>query len=295
MSRKRSPNVTADDVLEALAERHRAPAWALVSQVRNQTGYRDGKIRTCDALAMSLWPSRGLELHGFEIKVARSDWLAELDDPAKADGFVKFCDRWWVVAPPLVVVPAELPKTWGLMVLHGKKSLRIEVDAPVLGAAMPPSRAFLAAILRKVATENEESPGRQRMARIKEAARHRGFDEGMQAAKNLAGNTQHELETLLARVREFEAVTGVSISRSWDNVGNISRAVRALLHESHDEYLKDLARLRESAAAIEGQVQKEIDKLAEVVERHRAARAAAEEAERTATTGPLFQQQRNAQ
>jgi hypothetical protein len=47
---------------------------------------------------MSLWPSRGIELHGIEIKVSRNDWLKELGDPAKADEIARFCDRWWVAA-----------------------------------------------------------------------------------------------------------------------------------------------------------------------------------------------------
>jgi len=82
--------VTEADVLDALRYRHRPPAWAFLEKVRNGTGYqRDA--RTADAIAMSVWPSRGLTLHGFEVKVVRGDWLRELRDPEKADEFFKYC------------------------------------------------------------------------------------------------------------------------------------------------------------------------------------------------------------
>jgi len=82
-------------VFEALAKRFPAPAWALISQVRNSTGYSGD--RTCDAIAVSRWPSRGLELHGFEIKCSRGDWLGELRRPDKADKMFKYFDRWEAV------------------------------------------------------------------------------------------------------------------------------------------------------------------------------------------------------
>src|ERR1700751_5682787 len=100
-------------VFEALAKRFPAPAWALISQVRNSTGYSGD--RTCDAIAMSLWPSRGLELHGFEIKCSRGDWLSEMRRPDKADKMFKYFDRWWLaVSDASVVNDYELPPTWGL-------------------------------------------------------------------------------------------------------------------------------------------------------------------------------------
>ena len=45
-----------------------------------------------DAVIMSLWPSRGLELHGVEIKVSRADWKREAADPAKAEAIAAYCD-----------------------------------------------------------------------------------------------------------------------------------------------------------------------------------------------------------
>ena len=52
-------------VFEALKTRYNSPEYCLLPQVRNSTGY-SSKVRTADAIAMSLWPSRGLTLTGFK-------------------------------------------------------------------------------------------------------------------------------------------------------------------------------------------------------------------------------------
>src|ERR1019366_7824171 len=89
------PMITEADVLSALAKRYPPPGYAFLQHVRNRTGYGGG-VRTADALAMSLWASQGMYLHGFEVKVSRSDWVREIKSPEKADEIAKFCDRWWV-------------------------------------------------------------------------------------------------------------------------------------------------------------------------------------------------------
>jgi hypothetical protein len=73
--------------------------------------------RRADALYVGFFASRGKRLTGFEIKVARSDWLAELDQPAKAEAWHQHCHQWYVVAPNTDIVrPEELPEGWGLMI-----------------------------------------------------------------------------------------------------------------------------------------------------------------------------------
>ncbi len=64
---KEQPRVTADDLWKALPRRYPQTEYALFSQVRNATGFAS-RIRTADAIALSLWPSRGLALYGFEFK-----------------------------------------------------------------------------------------------------------------------------------------------------------------------------------------------------------------------------------
>jgi hypothetical protein len=145
--------VTEADVLRVLAGRYaqrsgNGPAWAFVPHVRNAAGF--SASRTCDAMALGLWPSKGLELHGHEVKCSRSDWLRELKDPSKARAFSRYCDRWWIVAPPGVVRvdedlsgPGELPMSWGLLIVH-RGRIRCLVEAPKLEPESLPRTFFVA-------------------------------------------------------------------------------------------------------------------------------------------------------
>lgn len=95
------------DIKAAMRARYCAPEWALMFEVGDGTGVN--QRRWADAVAMNLWPSRGMEVNGFEIKVSRSDWQRELKNPAKAESVQQYCDRWWIVTAPGIVKDGELP------------------------------------------------------------------------------------------------------------------------------------------------------------------------------------------
>ena len=121
------PDLTERDMIRALVSRYNkdagnGPRYVVASHVRSHAGF-DAR-RTCDFVAMDLWPSKGLELHGHEVKVSRSDWLRELKDPSKAGEFMRHCDRWWLVCPRGVAQPDELPEGWGMLVLSEKTERR---------------------------------------------------------------------------------------------------------------------------------------------------------------------------
>jgi hypothetical protein len=88
MTAEKARRYTAAEVRAALMNRYCAPEWATFFEVANSTG--GGAVRSADAVAMSLYPSRGLRLHGFEIKVSRSDWLHELKQPDKSVAVQRF-------------------------------------------------------------------------------------------------------------------------------------------------------------------------------------------------------------
>jgi hypothetical protein len=126
------------------------PQTVLVPAVRSAAGF-DAR-RTIDAVSIGLWPSRGMLLDGYEIKVSRSDWLRELKAPAKAEEFAALVDRLWlVVSDASIVKDGELPPGWGLLVRRGK-ILRQAVAAERLheGKELPPGfgRSFLVPLLR---------------------------------------------------------------------------------------------------------------------------------------------------
>lgn len=252
--------LTEPQVMSALRVRYAAPEYALLPQVRNKTGF-SGQIRTADALAMSLYPSRGLDLMGFEIKVSRPDWLREKKEPAKAEEIARFCDRWWlVVGDESIVAPAELPPTWGLLVPKKGGGLLQKVEAPKLDAA-PMSREFMAAIMRSMADAQKGYVARSELAEELVAAR----EAGRLASMNVGDAAALELVTadrdqLVQMIDAFEAASGVQFNR-WA-AGNIGDAVRTVL-ECRVEH--ELERLR-GIGATHKRVAKEIDANLKLIE-----------------------------
>lgn len=143
--------VSSAQVIDALRQRYPTPEWAFLEQVRNRTGYDAASPRYADVLAMNLYASRGMELHGVEVKVARSDWLREARDPDKAEAIAQYCHRWWIAAPPRVVLLDELPEGWGLYAYEDGK-LKVVRQAPPR-EPVPPSLPFVGAILRNAQRE----------------------------------------------------------------------------------------------------------------------------------------------
>lgn len=137
--------VTSHDLRAALRLEHSAADSVVLFEVPESTGSHYGS--RADALVASLYPSRGFEICGFEFKTARGDWLAELKNPAKAEGIARYCDRWCVFAPAGVVREAELPPGWGLWELLPGGSLRRSV-IPATRTPEPLPRGFVASLLR---------------------------------------------------------------------------------------------------------------------------------------------------
>lgn len=153
----RTPEVhTERSMLDAIHRRYSAvrpgngPRYVVAEHVRNQCGFGgwfgEGALRTADAIVVDLWPSSGNAIHGFEVKVSRSDWLTELKDPEKAEAFKPYCHFWWLVVPDAAIVRNDLPDGWGLLVL-GTSGLRQRVAAPKRAPESMPN-GMNAALLR---------------------------------------------------------------------------------------------------------------------------------------------------
>ena len=145
-------------VVEGLRKQWAYPDAALLTEFRGGTGWsRDSRA---DALAMHLWPSKGLELIGFEIKTSRSDWLRELKDPGKAEPIKQFCDRWYLLIDDSRIAKLdEVPDDWGLLVftdgmIQGAK-WDTRKEAPKLNPK-PVDRPFLASLMRVASRQFSE-------------------------------------------------------------------------------------------------------------------------------------------
>lgn len=158
---------TEASMIELLHQRYgtrsgNGPRYAGVSHVRSDAGF-DAK-RTADFIAIDLWPSKGLTLHGHEVKISRSDWLNELKDPDKSAEFMKHVDYWWlVIADAAMVRPGELPHGWGMMAPRADGVLAVVRQAPRLNKPVNPTpysykpepvhRGLVAAMLRSAGKE----------------------------------------------------------------------------------------------------------------------------------------------
>lgn len=239
---------SSSELEEKLSYRFCPPAWAFLPQVRNGTGYLR-QTRTADAIAMSLYPSRGLDIHGFEIKIYRGDWLSELKNPEKAEEIAQFCDYWWIVAPKEIINIDEVPHNWGFMIPHGK-TLKVVKKAEKL-KAQNIDNLFLASILRK--TQEIIVPDAKLLRQYE-----KGILKGKQEMKDLFKFSKEEHDKLQRTVREFEKISGVTID-SW-RYDNIGEAVKQVLNGEHTRIKANLKSLLVDAKRIVKSIEENLGK-----------------------------------
>jgi hypothetical protein len=243
--------LNASDIRVAMAKRWTDPEYAIMWEVGEGTGATRG--RYADAVIMSLWPSRGLELHGVEIKISRSDWKREAADPQKAEAIARFCDRWWIHTPPNVVDDlSALPPAWGLREFDGKgwKTIREAQSTE----AEPVTRRFLAAMLRRAdgmmrAMINEATrEGRDAVERERQKVR----DQYAEQVERAVERKTADLAEAAKNVAAFEAAFGEASARNWSidfpRLGNAARALCACMDKG---YLPLAERLRKAADEID--------------------------------------------
>jgi hypothetical protein len=90
-------------------------------------------------------------IHGFEVKVTRSDWLRELKHPDKSAPWRQYCDYWWLVVADRHIERDDLPDDWGLLVPTAAGSLRASPSAPRNTAVKPMPGTVFAQLARAIA------------------------------------------------------------------------------------------------------------------------------------------------
>lgn len=222
-----------------LRKRFPAPEYAYFDEIPNGTAGH--KSRTLDALAMSVWPSRGLRLIGIEIKASRADWQRELRNPAKAEALFQYCHHFYLaVGDERVVQPGELPPTWGLLIPRGGQ-LVAKVEAPLI-QPQPLTYSFLAAILRRASeVQPEEAALKTRL----EAALAEKEREWQSRQPYVVKQLQDELVRLRRSIQAFEEKSGVKID-AWSGA-HMGEAVARLYRMQDPAYRERASRIRDSA------------------------------------------------
>lgn len=248
------------------------PAHVIVPSVRSDAGF--SARRTIDAVAMGLWPSRGLHLTGFEIKCSRSDWVREMKNAAKAEEFAGVVDFLYLVtAAPEIVQPGELPHGWGHLTVKGGKLSQM-AEPKALHDLTPGkdrrtsfpehfNRGFLAALLRQAARQGASTP-----EKIAEAvAIERAYQERLRE-DGVAGYKQRA-EDLQKIIHEFEQASGLRLrdKYAWGgrDPAEIGKAVRMVLDgDSRVGQIEDrLKRLHTTAEGISREIEQHISFYAE--------------------------------
>lgn len=236
-----TPSVSTSEGLRALLRRKfPQDQFAMLHEVRDAAGF--GASRSIDVLMVGLWPSRGCQIEGMELKVSRSDWLRELKKPAKAEAFVPYCDRWWIVASSKDIVREdELPPTWGLMIPRGN-GMGVIKPAPQLKPE-PVDRSLLAAILKRATNTLLDSPEVRSLIESKVKAAEALFRSN--DAYKLT-TTQRQVDELKKKILAFESASGVNIEAHWD-AGSIGAAVKTVISGNHKYRMRELQNIKRQA------------------------------------------------
>ncbi|WP_214228637.1 hypothetical protein [Pedobacter sp. B4-66] len=217
--------------------------YALMQEVRNAAGF--GASRSADYMAMNLWPSRGLSLHGIEQKSFRSDWTKELKSPEKADEIFKYCDYWWLLTTNDGVAKMdEIPEMWGwLHIANGK--IKILKDAPKL-APCSMDRSFLACILKRAASKDGFIRADSIAERLEVAKL-----EGENSKNYKLSQMEERLSVLQKQFSEFRQYTGIDIGQvdSWrqTNMEKVGNAVNLITKGGIDHLVDQILQIESTA------------------------------------------------
>lgn len=245
--------VTADDIRKALEIAYPLPEWTLMFEVGNGTGAN--LRRHADGVALNMYPSRGYEVRGFEIKVSRSDLQHEIAHAAKAEEVCQYCDTWFLVVPKGLTKDIQIPLPWGIIEYQEGK-LRIKKQAEKLNREDMPMQ-FIAGMIR-----------------ARERTFHKQFAEKLEdeiklRKENWKKGNAWELERIKAenksvskKLAEVKEKTGIDLL-GWEPTSEIIAKLNAI-HSMYDlkQTLSALSYMQNTAERVLGDIQGMQNKLA---------------------------------
>lgn len=220
-----------------------------------EIGAPDGR-RRADLLVAPTSISGQADAHliGHEVKVSRSDVLAELRDPTKADSWLQYCSYWYlVVSDPALVDGLDIPETWGIMAPpSGRRRVSMTVirKAPKLhpsGNLAPALSRIAAYVVNRMETETRAA---ERTARYAEQSveRMRTELENLRLNQEFGGQPSlhlRKLQTILNEVRKRAQDNGIE-GLWWHGEVNDEDVIaaltdHALLRRLNENMARDLA------------------------------------------------------
>lgn len=245
-------------LLDAVHRKYpRDEGWCVVEELEIEPP------RRIDALALNVFVNRGLFRHGFEVKIARGDWLKELKDPAKAEGHSAICHAFWLVTVPGVAQELEVPPDWGWLEgkVMGDSIALYKVRDPKLKDPVDTQdlrTKALCAIIRKVWDQDREAQVRRVRAEVDKTWRleldriQKNHERTLAACTKMGDDrTAHRLEVL----QLFESGLGMQLERGWsfraDEAGRLCRLLlTALGHDSRQDIRNAIIKATAAASAL---------------------------------------------
>lgn len=212
--------MNAAGLVDALDKRYgqrsdRDEQWVTIREARSGAGFA-GNARQCDYLAVNSYPGRGVQIIGHELKVSKTDWKRELEEPEKAEAFAALCTRWWVVMPSELAkeVRPEVPPTWGLMGVSDKGRITELVKAPVRQQRQDVPYWWWVGWLAQLDRRDKRARKSEIDRLVNERAKD--YEAAIEDRVNLRVKSRLQtIENLTERVNEFRAATGIDLRHSW--------------------------------------------------------------------------------
>ena len=211
--------------------------------------------RSVDAVVASIYINRGVSLTGIEVKTTRQDWKKELKEIGKAAPIQRYCNHWYIAAPPGIVQDGELPEAWGLWTVSEAGVVSCAKVAPPLSPE-PITLEFFCQLLRR-AEQVQADLIAEAVARTQAEG---GITDKSQVAQ-LAEHYKTQYGKLLKRVKLFETRSGVKmLADACDEYANDEAALYTAFRQMVDtgkrydievlaERLNELYELSEKVAA----------------------------------------------
>lgn len=216
---RKSPDKSRTEDLMGRLERHyivpndEYDGGIFVPECGRNGAWSGGSASRCDALHVGFTSASGRVLTGHEVKVTRSDWLAELRKVGKADTWADQCHRWFLVVPTAdLVQPGELPAGWGLMIPGSRTRMKVLVE-PVTRDVTPSWDAVRSIMARLDTLQREKLAEVNRQINAKVAALVGPRVEQQLAREHLIRETP-EIREARAVVARFGEATGVHL-KDW--------------------------------------------------------------------------------
>ena len=169
---------------------------------------------------MNMYPSRGLTVMGFEIKVSRGDLMRELANPDKAEPVAQYCNEWWLAVPTGIIKDTDnIPAAWGIMECSPDGALRATKKAALLNAK-PITKDFMAAVLRAAGKIDEDT-----IRQAVDKAQQKAWRDHDESVKREVDRRMARYEKLSQKLADFERITGKGLNE-YSNVEKLAEHIK---------------------------------------------------------------------